>query len=96
VIFEEWHNGPETLLAFVMATTPPNALTASITDRRPAILPREAWPICLGETDGSLADVKALLQTREDGGNWTMAPQHPSETLRPPKPTRQKAQGELF
>jgi putative SOS response-associated peptidase YedK len=72
------------------------SLTASITDRRPAILPREAWPIWLGETDGSLADVKALLQTREDGGNWTMAPQHPSETLRPPKPTRQKAQGELF
>jgi putative SOS response-associated peptidase YedK len=23
VIFEEWHNGPETLLTFVMVTTPP-------------------------------------------------------------------------
>jgi hypothetical protein len=52
--------------------------------------------LCLGETDGSLADVKALLQTREDGGNWTMAPQHPSKTLRPPKPLRQKSRGELF
>jgi hypothetical protein len=31
VIFEEWNNGPETL-TFVMATTPPNALIARITD----------------------------------------------------------------
>jgi putative SOS response-associated peptidase YedK len=36
VIFEEWNNGPESLLTFVMVTTPPNALIARITDRMPA------------------------------------------------------------
>ena len=73
VIFEEWRNGLEALLTFVMVTTPPNALIARITDRMPAILPREAWPAWLGETDAPLADVKSLLQTHEDGGEWTMA-----------------------
>jgi putative SOS response-associated peptidase YedK len=52
-----------------MVTTPPNALIARITDRMPAILPREAWTAWLGETDASLLDVKALLRTFEDGGN---------------------------
>jgi hypothetical protein len=41
----------------------------------PAILPRDAWQAWLGETDASLTDVKALLQTYEDGGSWTMEPQ---------------------
>jgi putative SOS response-associated peptidase YedK len=95
VIFEEWHNGPETLLTFVMVTTPPNALIARITDRMPAILPREVWATWLGETDASLADVKALLQTFEDGGNWTMEQQHPSR-VKPPRLSKEKAQGELF
>ena len=96
VIFEEWHNGPETLLTFVMVTTPPNALIARITDRMPAILPRETWPVWLGETDASLADVKALLQTFNDGGAWTMEPQQSSKPLRPPRAPKQKSQGELF
>lgn len=94
VIFEEWHNGPETLLTFVMVTTPPNALIARIIDRMPAILPREAWSAWLGETDASLADVKALLQTFEDGGSWTMEPQQPTRAIRPQKPA--SGQGSLF
>jgi putative SOS response-associated peptidase YedK len=94
VIFEKWHNGPETLLTFVMVTVPPNPLIARITDRMPAILPREAWATWLGETDASLAEVKALLQTIEDGGSWTMEPQRPSRAPRLPKPP--SAQGSLF
>ena len=39
VICEQWTNGTEVLDTFVMATTPPNALIARITDRMPAILP---------------------------------------------------------
>ena len=96
VIFEEWHNGAEKLLTFVMVTTPPNALIARITDRMPAILPREAWPTWLGEADASLEDVKALLQTFDDGGNWTMEPQQPARAARPLKQPKQKVQGELF
>jgi putative SOS response-associated peptidase YedK len=96
VIFEEWHNGPETLLTFVMVTTPPNALIARITDRMPAILPREAWATWLGETDASLAEVKALLQMFDDGGSWTMEPQTTGRPARAPKQPKQKAQGELF
>jgi len=94
VIFEEWNNGPDSLLTFVMVTTPPSAPIARITDRMPAILPRETWATWLGETDASLDDVKALLHTYEDGGNWTMEPQQPSKPPRPPKPP--SAQGSLF
>jgi putative SOS response-associated peptidase YedK len=96
VICEQWTNGADVLDTFVMLTTPPNALIARIADRMPAILPRETWPVWLGETDASPADVKALLQTFEDGGAWTMEPQQPTRATRPPKPVRQKAQGELF
>ena len=42
-----------------------------------ALLPREAWPGWLGETDTTLDEVKALLQTFEDGGTWTMTEQEP-------------------
>ncbi|HEU4377098.1 MAG TPA: SOS response-associated peptidase family protein [Hyphomicrobiaceae bacterium] len=94
VIFEEWHNGPESLLTFVMVTTPPNALIARITDRMPAILPRATWPAWLGETDASPAQVKALLQTYEDGGVWTMEPQATSRPARARKPSSD--QGSLF
>jgi putative SOS response-associated peptidase YedK len=91
VINEVWQNGPEALQTFMMVTTPPNALIARITDRMPAMLLRDAWPVWLGETGASLEDVKALLRTFEDGGNWMLDPQQPS---RPPR--AQKAQGELF
>lgn len=94
VIFEEWRNGPDALLTFVMVTTPPNALIARITDRMPAILSRETWPVWLGETDASTAETKALLQTYEDNGAWTMEPQATTRPARPPKPP--STQGNLF
>jgi putative SOS response-associated peptidase YedK len=96
VICERWTNGTDVLDTFVMVTTPPNALIARITDRMPAILSREAWSTWLGETRASLEDVKALLRTYEDGGNWTMEPQQPLRASRMPKPAKQKVQGELF
>ncbi len=89
VIFEDWRNGEERLLTFVQVTAPANALISRITDRMPAILTRDQWGAWLGETDGSLADKKALLQTYEDGGAWRMEPQ---ESGKPPKP----AQPDLF
>lgn len=99
VVCEEWRNGAETLQTFVQVTTPANLLISRITDRMPAILPREAWPVWLGETDAPLDEVKALLQTFEDGGAWTMAEQEPTrrERPRPPKaPKLPPAQGSLF
>lgn len=94
VIGEEWTHGAESLQTFVMVTTPPNALISRITDRMPAILPREAWPVWLGERHASLDDVKGLLQTYEDGGAWTMTEQASSKPRRPPKPP--SAQQDLF
>jgi putative SOS response-associated peptidase YedK len=96
VICEQWRNGAETLETFIQVTTPANALISRITDRMPAILPREAWPAWLGETDASPAAVKALLQTFEDGGNWVMEEQAQTRSVRPPKPPAPNSQQELF
>ena len=87
VIGEPWTNGTESLETFVMVTTPANALIGKITDRMPAILPRETWATWLGETDG---DAKAVLQTFDDDGGWTMGPQEGRNTV------KQERQGELF
>jgi putative SOS response-associated peptidase YedK len=96
VVCEEWHNGTEALLTFVQVTTPANALISRITDRMPAILPRKTWATWLGETVASPADVKALLQTFEDGGNWVMTEQPPRRPKRPPKPPKPNLQQDLF
>ena len=87
-------NGADVLDTFAMVTTPPNTLIGRITDRMPAILPREAWSMWLGETDAPPSDVKTLLQTFEDGGTWTMEPQATNRPDRPPTPS--SAQGSLF
>jgi putative SOS response-associated peptidase YedK len=92
VICEEWTNGTERLQTFIQVTTPANELISRITDRMPAILPRESWTAWLGETDASPAEAKALLQTFEDGGNWTMTEQQSSKPARPPKPVKPNAQ----
>lgn len=96
VICEEWHNGTEVLQTFVQVTTPANALISRITDRMPAILPREAWATWLGETDAPLTAVKALLQTFKDGGNWVMTEQTLRKSPRPRKPPRSNPQQDLF
>ncbi len=79
VIFEEWRNGDERLDTFVLVTTPPNDLTARITDRMPAILPPEAWPAWLGESGAALSEIKALLKTHDDAGGWSMREQAPPQ-----------------
>lgn len=94
VICEEWRNGAETLQTLVQVTLPANTLISRITDRMPAILPRGTWPTRLGEAGASLDEVKALLQTFEDGGNWTMTEQ-PSNR-QPPRPAKDKALQDLF
>ncbi|MGE4185662.1 MAG: SOS response-associated peptidase family protein [Hyphomicrobiaceae bacterium] len=91
VICEQWQNGAEILDTFVQVTVPANALISRITDRMPAILPREAWPVWLGEMWAPNEEVKALLRTYEDGGNWSMAEQPTNKPPRPPK-----AQQSLF
>ena len=75
VICETWQNGPETLETFIQVTTPANALISPITDRMPAILPRETWGLWLGEAGASLDQVKSVLTTFEDGGTWKMTEQ---------------------
>lgn len=96
VVCEEWRNGSEVLQTFVQVTTPANVLISRITDRMPAILPRDAWPVWLGETDATLDEVKALLQTFEDGA-WTMTEQEAHKRARPPKATKPPpAQQDLF
>ena len=85
VICETWRHGEETLETFVQVTTPANALISRITDRMPAILPRQTWPVWLGETDASLDQIKAVLTTFEDHGAWSMTEQPSSTRSRPPK-----------
>lgn len=82
VIYERWENGPESLLTFVMVTVPANALIARLTDRMPAILAPEEWPVWLGETGASAAEAKALLRTVEDQGGWDMAEQSVQDRAR--------------
>jgi putative SOS response-associated peptidase YedK len=93
VIWEAWvgDNGSEP--TFVMVTVAPNPLIARITDRMPAILRQKDWAAWLGECDAALADVKSLLRTFDDEGNWEMAEQAPAKSSKAATP---KAQGELF
>lgn len=90
VIWERWENRAEgSLLTFVMVTTPPNALIATVTDRMPAVIPAQNWPLWLGETGAALPDVKAILEPFE--GDWTMAEQpeaEPRRKARSPKTTQ--------
>jgi putative SOS response-associated peptidase YedK len=96
VICETWRNGPQTLETFVQVTAPANALIARISDRMPVILPREAWSAWLGETRASPAEVKALLRTYDDGGNWVMEAQAHKRPARARKPRVSSAQQDLF
>jgi len=85
VIWERWiHRDEGELLTFAMVTTPANALISKITDRMPAIIRPEDWPVWLGETSAPLLDVKALLKPCE--GDWEMAPQAKAAGPAPGKP----------
>jgi len=91
VICEQWQNDADVLDTFVQVTVPANALISRITDRMPAILPRETWPTWLGETWAPIDEVKVLLRTYEDGGSWSMTEQPTNKPARRPK-----AQQNLF
>lgn len=93
VVFEEWVNGDERLQTFIQVTTPANATIMPVTDRMPAILTEDVWPVWLGETDASLADVKSVLVTFEDRGNWMIERQAPTSRK---KPAAGQASGDLF
>jgi putative SOS response-associated peptidase YedK len=91
VICEDWENGAETLHTFIQVTTAANALISRITDRMPAILREEDWSLWLGESDAPLAEVKAVLRTFEDGGNWVMTEQELSRKPKTPASNRQRS-----
>jgi putative SOS response-associated peptidase YedK len=93
VIWEEWEGDAGAVPCFIQATVPANPLVSKITDRMPAILNREDWPVWLGEVDAPLKDVKALLRTFDDAGNWEMAEQAPPKAAKAPKT---KPQMDLF
>ena len=94
VICEAWRNGADTLPTFVQVTTAANKLISRITDRMPAILSRETWATWLGETDAEMGEVKAVLQTFEDGGTWSM--DELAKPARAPKQAKATRQQELF
>lgn len=93
VIWEEWEGDTGVVPCFIQLTVPANPLVAKITDRMPAILREEDWPVWLGETDAPLKDIKALLRTFDDAGNWNMAEQAPTKSSKSAKP---KPQMDLF
>lgn len=93
VIWEEWAGDAGSEPTFVMATVPPNPLIGRITDRMPAIVRQEDWPVWLGNADAPLAEVKALLKTYDDEGAWEMSEQAPVKSS---KQTKTKSQFDLF
>ena len=61
-LWERWKNPADgsILRSFTIVTGKPNPLAASIHDRMPVILPPEAWPVWLGETDAPPEELLAL------------------------------------
>jgi putative SOS response-associated peptidase YedK len=82
VICEQWVNGAEALDTFILLTVPANALIARITDRMPAMLAPQDWPVWLGEGGATPAEAKALLRTWDDAGAWDMAEQSAQDRAR--------------
>jgi putative SOS response-associated peptidase YedK len=66
-LWENWRDktageGTEWIRTCAIVTAEPNELVAPIHDRMPVILPREAWPAWLGETEATSGDLQALLK----------------------------------
>jgi putative SOS response-associated peptidase YedK len=93
VIWEEWKGSDRSALTFCMITTPANGVISRAEERMPAILRQEDWPVWLGERDAKLSEVKALLRTFDDEGNWEMSEQSAAKQPKPPPP---KTQMDLF
>lgn len=92
VIWEEWEGDTGIVPCFIQITVPANPLISKITDRMPAIMHENDWPVWLGEEDAPLTDVKALLRTFDDEGNWDLAEQASSKSAKP----KAKSQMDLF
>jgi putative SOS response-associated peptidase YedK len=71
----------ELVLAFVMATTMPNPLIGTVTDRMPAILERGDWAAWLGETGAPLEEVKAVLRPFRGKLDINLQPKCPLPTI---------------
>ena len=93
VIWEEWEGEEGSELCFIQVTVPANALIARITDRMPAILKQDDWPVWLGEVDRPFAEIKALLRTFDDQGAWEIREQNAAKAKPAPKT---KPQMDLF
>lgn len=93
VIWEEWQGGEGVQTTFVMLTAPANALLARAEERMPVVLCQEDWPVWLGEKDAKFSEIKALMRTFDDGGNWEMAEQ---DKPNPSKASKPKPQMDLF
>jgi len=63
-LWERWKNPADGSIvrSFAIVTGLPNALCRPIHERMPVILPKAAWPLWLGETEASPAELLALLQ----------------------------------
>jgi putative SOS response-associated peptidase YedK len=63
-LWERWKNPQDgsILRSFTIVTGEPNALLEPIHDRMPVILPPDAWPLWLGETEATPKQLFALLQ----------------------------------
>jgi putative SOS response-associated peptidase YedK len=75
------------VLAFVMVTTAPNALAATITDRMPAVLAPEHWPIWLGETAAPPEEVQGVLVPYPGELDLALQPKPPPKPRGGPQPS---------
>ena len=67
-VWENWRDrtageGAEWIRTCAIITGEPNELVAPIHDRMPVILPREAWPLWLGEAPANAEELQALLKS---------------------------------
>jgi putative SOS response-associated peptidase YedK len=62
-LWERWRSPADgsILRSFTIVTGKPNALCAPIHERMPVILPREVWPVWLGEAAATPEELLALL-----------------------------------
>ena len=93
VVMEQYGREAELFWSFCMVTTDANALIAPVTDRMPAIIKSDDWPLWLGEDRAPLDDVKALLMPFDGQGDWDFAPEPPKQ--RAPKKPKAR-QDDLF
>jgi putative SOS response-associated peptidase YedK len=63
-LWERWKNPADGSIvrSFTIVTGKPNLLCAPIHERMPVILPRETWPLWLGESEANPKALLALLQ----------------------------------